>query len=193
MHLHLIRHGQTQATEQHRYCGQSDLPLIPQGLAQLAANKASGIYPNITHCQMYTTGLLRTTQTLAALYGDVPYTVLPGFQEVNFGIFELGHYDQLQHEPAYQTWIGGDFFHNIPPGGESFAQFQRRVLAQLDALLSAKEDALVIAHGGTIATIMGQLFPQEQRTHYQWAPPPGHGYSVILGQSNTYTKITDYS
>ena len=35
MTVFLIRHGQTIANEQHLYCGSTDLPLSPAGLAEL--------------------------------------------------------------------------------------------------------------------------------------------------------------
>lgn len=190
MKLHLIRHGQTMATQTHCYCGKTDLPITPEGLLQLADYAGAGIYPKLDGCAIYTTPLVRTQQTLHAMYGDIPYEILPDFQEVNFGIFELGHYDQLQHNAAYQTWISGDFFHNIPPEGESFAQFQHRVVAQLETLIAQGNDALVVAHGGTISTIMSHLFPHENKSHYQWAPQPCEGYSVALEQPYIYNKIT---
>ncbi|WP_409968975.1 histidine phosphatase family protein [Bengtsoniella intestinalis] len=190
MILHLIRHGQTIATQTHCYCGKTDLPITPENLEQLAAYAAAGAYPALHGCAIYTTPLLRTQQTLQAIYGAVAFDILPDFQEVDFGIFELGHYDQLQHNNDYQAWIGGDFFHNIPPTGESFAQFHCRVLSQLEGLLAQNTDALVVAHGGTISAIMSHLFPHENKSHYQWAPKPCEGYSVTLGRPNTYNKIT---
>ena len=33
--LYLIRHGQTQANLEHRYCGATDLPLSPEGAENL--------------------------------------------------------------------------------------------------------------------------------------------------------------
>ena len=42
------------------------------------------------------------------------------------------------------------------------------------------EDSLAVVHGGTILTIMQTLFPEENRSGYDWQPAPGGGYAVDL-------------
>ncbi len=194
MKLHLIRHGDTEGTERRLYYGRTDLPLSPAGAETLRQRRLSGDYPTATPGRIYTTGMTRTEETLALLYGDLPHGVLPQLREVNLGIFEMRSHQEMTGEPEYEKWISGDYLENIPPGGESFAQFSRRVLAGLDALLESlegdgDEDIIIVCHGGTIAMIMMHFFPREEKTTYDWIPNPGEGFTVLMGEAPTYYQL----
>lgn len=180
MTIYLIRHGKTAANEQHLYCGSSDLPLSEAGAAELREKRYL-----VENVRFVTSGMRRADQTLALLFGAVPYRVEPRFREVDFGIFELKSYAQLKDDPAYQAWISGDNEENIPPRGESGAQMTRRVLAAFGEL---REDTVVITHGGVIAAIMASLFPGEGKNRYQWQPGPGGGYVI---QDGRYWPLRD--
>lgn len=43
--IHLIRHGQTEANAKGLYIGMTDLPLSPEGLAELLTLKREYTYP----------------------------------------------------------------------------------------------------------------------------------------------------
>ena len=77
-----------------------------------------------------TSGMRRCNETLALLFGSVPYEVVRDFREIDFGAFEMKSYEMLKDEPAYQTWLSRDPEINPPPGGESGEQMTRRVLAR---------------------------------------------------------------
>ena len=177
--LYLIRHGKTQANLEHRYCGSTDLPLSPQGIEEL-----QNLHYDISGVRFLTSGMLRTEETLQLLFGPVPHEALPEFREVDFGVFEMGTYEELKEDPAYQNWITGDNMANIPPQGESGNQMCARVLAALPEL--QKEDTVLITHGGVIAAIMAHLFPEENKSRYQWQPSPGRGYLI---QGKKYQAI----
>jgi alpha-ribazole phosphatase len=176
--LILIRHGRTAGSDRRLYYGAADIPLTKEGLAELEASRA--VYPPAGGCRVYTTGLLRTEQTLRAIFGDVPHGTLPGFREINFGIFEMKSYDELKDRADYQAWLAGDWYRNVPPGGESFAQAEARAVAALRKLQALPEDACVVAHGGTAVAVMGYLFPEEGKNQYEWVPQPGGGYDINL-------------
>ena len=177
MTIYLIRHGKTEANEKHLYCGSTDLPLSDAGKAELQK-----LQYDIKNVRFLTSGMKRTNETLHILFGDVPYETESRFREVNFGIFEMHSYNQLKYNPEYQAWITGDNEANIPPQGESGTQMKARVL---EAFSEIQEDTCIITHGGVIATIMEQLFPDEGKNRYQWQPEPGHGYMI---HDNTYTQ-----
>ena len=178
MTIYLIRHGKTAANEQHLYCGSTDLNLSPAGLEALKT-----LNYEVGKCQFVTSGMLRTEQTLSALFGDVPHEVEPDFREIDFGAFEMKSYEQLKDNPDYQAWLTGDNQANTPPGGESGNAMTQRALTAYQAL---SQDTVVITHGGVIAAIMESLFPQEGKNRYQWQPKPGHGYKIT---DNTYISI----
>ena len=79
-----------------------------------------------------------------------------------------------------QDWLAGDWFRNVPPRGESFADSEARLLRGLDELLSRKDDTICVCHGGTILTAMANLFPEEGKDGYVWQPKPGFGYEIDL-------------
>ena len=82
--------------------------------------------------------MLRANQTLRAIYGDVPFSVIGDLREVNFGIFEMKSYEDLKTEPVYQDWLAGDWFRNVPPGGESFADSEARLCADWMSFFPAR-------------------------------------------------------
>ena len=182
MELHLIRHGKTLANEQRLYCGQTDLPLSENGAAEIALMKSQGIYPAAADI-FFTSGLLRTGQTIDIIYGEVRRKAVPDIAEFKFGVFEMKSYEELKGQEDYQEWITDETGGYECPGGESKNQFERRVIAGFNYILSTvRQDklssAFVSCHGGTIACIMEHLFPNTQN-FYEWQPKPGHGYTLI--------------
>ena len=177
--LYLIRHGKTEANLQHRYCGSTDLPLSEIGRREL-----SELHYGIKDVRFVISGMRRTEETLKLLFGDVEYETEPAFKEIDFGVFEMGCYEDLKDREDYRVWLTGDNMRNVPPGGESGEQMTQRVLRALPQLLD--RDTVLITHGGVIAAIMDGLFPQEGKTRYEWQPVPGHGYAVT---GKTYRTI----
>ena len=170
MKIYLIRHGKTEANERRLYCGSTDLPLSENGRGELR-----DIRYDIQNVRFLTSGMKRANETLEVLFGNVPYDREPRFREVDFGAFEMHSYEDLKDGPAYQAWITGDNEANVPPGGESGVQMTQRVL---EAFFELKEDTCLVTHGGVIAAIMAQLFPEEGKSRYQWQPKNGHGYCI---------------
>ena len=178
MTIYLIRHGKTEANEKRLYCGSTDLPLSNTGKEELRS-----VHYDIKNVRFISSGMKRTNETLHILFGDVPYDVDQRFREVDFGIFEMRNYEELKDTLDYQAWLTGDNESNVPPHGESGLQMKKRVLA---ALSEIREDACIITHGGVIAAIMEQLFPDENKNRYEWQPQPGHGYAIT---DNSYRRI----
>ena len=99
MKLTLLRHGETDGSRRDLYYGAADIPALPESLAALHENAAA--YPRAA--RYYTSGLLRTEQTLEAIYGPVAHQQLPGLREMNFGDFEMKSYQELKDTAAYQA------------------------------------------------------------------------------------------
>lgn len=183
MILHLIRHGQTLANQQRLYCGKTDLPLSEDGKSEIKKLASLGIYPPLQGLAVYTSGLLRTRQTLEAIYGKVPHLELPAFREMNFGAFEMKSYEQLKESSIYIAWIEDQTGSVACPGGESQAVFTRRVTTGFQEVVDSDKSALVVCHGGVITCLMQRLFPKEPRHFYQWQPRPGEGYTINLSEN----------
>ena len=178
--LYLLRHGLTRGNLEHLYYGSTDLPLCEEGMRQLDALRENGGYPDPEGLLIVTSGMLRTEQTLAAIYGETKHERWPALREMDFGAFEMHSYDELKGRAAYQAWLAGDMAENHTPGGESEREVQQRVLSALAALRSQKRDVLAVVHGGTIVHIMQALFPGEGKNRYEWQPKPGFGYEIDM-------------
>lgn len=186
MKLLLIRHGATAANERHLYCGVTDLPLSKKGREELLAVKKRGILPAPDGFRVVTSGMKRCEETLFLFYGPLPHEQHSGLREMDFGAFEMKSYEELKDRPDYQTWITGDNEQNLTPGGESGVQMAARVKKAFGELLASGEDLLLVTHGGVIALILAELFPDPPKNRYEWQPKPGGAVLCQLPGSASY-------
>lgn len=184
MMLYLIRHGRTEANERWLYCGSTDLPLSEDGVERI--KKCEKNYPFAQ--DYYTSGMNRTEQTLQLLYGNVPHTAVHALREMDFGDFEMHAYNELKTDARYLEWIDGDNFSKCCPNGESGAQMTARVLPAFRIIAERGRDAVIVTHGGVIAAIMQELFPEENKNRYDWQPAAAEGYAVDLAL-HCYTAV----
>ena len=194
MKIHIIRHGTTPLNEAGLYCGQTDVPLSQKGRAEVAEFKEKGIYPQDADI-FFTSGYIRTAQTLAIIYGEVEATIIPELAEYDFGDFSMKSHDQLKDLPEYKTWIA-DETGDIPcPNGESKNQFRERVAAGYARILgevikAGSGSAGVVCHAGTISAVMEHLMP-DTSNFYNWLPRRGRGYTITYkdGKFTGHTEI----
>ena len=91
MTLTLIRHGLTEGNLKRLYYGSTDLPLTEAGIAALRADPpATPQAPD-----SYTSGMRRTEQTFAILFGERPHEIVRDLREIDFGHFEMRSYEEL--------------------------------------------------------------------------------------------------
>ena len=181
MKLILIRHGNTEASEKHLYCGSTDLPLSDSGRAALLERKASLGIPQADGFRVVTSGMRRCEETLLLLYGEIPHETDPALREMDCGAFEMRSYEEMKNDPDYIAWITGDNEANVCPGGESAVQHGDRCLNALTELLAREPgDLLIICHGGSITALMERLFPDEGENRWHWEKPTGRGYAVLF-------------
>ncbi len=173
--LALIRHGKTFGNTQGRYIGTTDEPLCQEGIDALREKAAE--YPAAE--LVFASPMKRCIQTAEVLYpGMEPYR-LPDFRECDFGEFENKNYQELSGNPAYQAWIdsGGTLAF---PRGESRDQVAERTVRAFRKMLEVcrarqVEQAALVAHGGTIMTIMEQ-FARPRRDYFDWQVKNGCGF-----------------
>ena len=180
--LHLIRHGLTQGNLDGRYIGSgTDLPLCEEGRAQLAQLKARFAYP--TAEVVFTSPLLRATQTAELLYPGVRTLPLQDLREMAFGVFENRPITELAADPAFAAWMD-PASQTVPEGAESREAFARRTDGMLMKLFefmikSQIHEATCVTHGGVILNMMARhVLPQ--RRPEDWMTDPGCGYSLRL-------------
>ncbi|MDO4869094.1 MAG: histidine phosphatase family protein [Bacillota bacterium] len=196
----LIRHGITTGNVQQLYYGGTDVPLAEKGINELKRLAGEGIYPYSEEARFYTTGMTRTEQTLKLIYGDREHEVIEDLRELNFGIFEMKHYSEVEGTPEYEAWINATDESIPPPEGESIMNFKKRIRRgfknlmvkhELDVLRlrNHEEEAMsiCICHGGVISGILNDIWPDRYEYFYSWIPDPGHGYILTLDDA----KIVD--
>ena len=111
-----IRHGITEANEDGRYIGTTDLPLSSAGAQELFDKLEKLDYPNPQ--KVYISPLKRCKQTASIIFPNCYTVELPELREMDFGKFENKKAEELMDTPEYKQYIKGGL-DNPPPGGES--------------------------------------------------------------------------
>ena len=177
MLIYLLRHGQTEYNAQKRYQGQRDIPLSPEGAAQL---RRADFDPDV----VYVSTLQRTSQTARILFPEAKLVPVDGLKEMCFGSFEGRNFIEMEHDPDYLAWVNANC-ESPCPDGETKAFFSERVCrafaALVDRALAEGEETLVIlAHGGTQMAAM-ERYALPHADYYHWCAPNAGGYVLDAG------------
>lgn len=157
----LIRHARTAGNLRGAYIGSTDEPLaewdLPQGV----------VYPQGD--RIFVTGLRRTRETAALLYGEREFVAIPKMNECGFGAYEGKNFQELQHCREYQEWMesGGTIGF---PGGEDRKTFSDRCCSGfIEAArgLPSGSHGVFVCHGGSIMAVL-ERFSLEKRDFYGW-------------------------
>ena len=142
------------------FCGHSDPPINATGrelIGDLTTRLADESFDAI-----YCSDLLRavgTAQVLAQAF-DAPVTTMHELREIYFGEWDGLTWAEVETRDAIyaRRWI--ESYPDLPaPGGETFADFESRVLAAVDDLLEIAQarQIAVVAHGGVLRVILRRL------------------------------------
>lgn len=134
-----VRHGYSVANEQERFAGHSDFPLAKIGLEQ-AEHVAEYITKREKIDKIYSSGLLRTTQTVQPTADALGLSVIAdhGLREIFAGKWEgMKFVDILeQYRDDFSVWRN-DLAHVRCTGGESAEELFARVS---DAIIRLGEE-----------------------------------------------------
>ncbi len=176
MQVIMIRHGETIWSSERRYQGISDVPLSEEGRRKL---KPADLKPR----HVFVTPLVRTRETAEILFPEAEQIIVSGLSEMNFGIFEGKNYRELNGNPAYRAWVDSGCLAACP-GGESKAEFSRRVCGAFEELMAgppAGEDVVIVAHGGTLMAVL-EAFGRPAREYFDWHADCGCGFRMDAGE-----------
>ncbi len=134
--IHIIRHGITAGNQKNLMYSNTDLPLLRIGVEQIAELAALNAYPIPENAAYYTSGLLRTEQTLALIYGEVEHEKIWDLREMEFGKYENRTFSELNEDPEYVEWMSDETGEVAIPGGESINGFKRRVISGFEEVLT---------------------------------------------------------
>ncbi|MEU7584833.1 bifunctional RNase H/acid phosphatase [Micromonospora sp. NPDC049230] len=158
--LILVRHGETEYTEQRRYSGRGDVPLSERGRAQAGATGArvAALAPSVA--AVLSSPLSRCTATAAAiaaaLGGDVPVRTEDDLIECDFGAWEGRTFAEVRQQwpGEMDAWLASPRI--APPDGESFTHVAERAHRVTAGLLTAYpgETVVVVSHVSPIKLML---------------------------------------
>ena len=179
-----IRHGITEANEDGRYIGTTDLPLSSAGAQELFDKLEKLDYPNPQ--KVYISPLKRCKQTASIIYPNCYTVELPELREMDFGKFENKKAEELMDTPEYKQYIKGGL-DNPPPGGESARDMVNRCYEAIKIIISdmmyeGLTSAAVVTHGGIIMNMLS-CFGVPKRRPMDYACDFGEGFEVLVTAS----------
>jgi alpha-ribazole phosphatase len=162
-----IRHAETEMAG--RFCGHSDPDLNAQGQAQLAG--LAHVLSTETIGRVYCSDLRRAHSTAQAIAADrnVSLTLRPALREIHFGNWEGLTWGQIeQMDPEYaRRWVDG-YPHVSAPAGESFPEFEARVLEEVRHLIDRDEESIaVVTHAGVLRVVLRRLHGCSEQEAWQ--------------------------
>ena len=166
LRVFLLRHGKPVFPDARSYIyGHADYPLSDLGVRQ--AEKAGAALAGVSMGRIVSSDLSRAVQTadIVASFQAV-CACSPewdsALREVDMGEWDGRAKEEIEVEYADLFRTRGEDFANIaPPGGESFAQLQRRALGALERIVvdcNAVDNLLLVAHGGLFWSMISGLF-----------------------------------
>ncbi|MET8199464.1 bifunctional RNase H/acid phosphatase [Micromonospora taraxaci] len=157
--LILVRHGETEYTEQRRYSGRGDVPLSEKGRAQVreTATRVAALAPTVA--AVLSSPLSRCTATAAAIagaLGDVPVRTEDDLIECDFGQWEGRTFAEVREgwPGEMDAWLASPRV--APPGGESFTHVAERAHRVVAGLLTAYpgETVVLVSHVSPIKLVL---------------------------------------
>lgn len=171
MSILLARHGETDWNVERRIQGNTDIPLNENGIRQ--AHSLSSYLEreerekDVPLSFVFTSPLKRAEET-AEIVGKrlaVPVEVIPGLEEMDFGVCEGKSWLQAKAEYAkeIEEWEENKRYHKIP-GGESYQDVLERFfsawslikkkLKEQPAFSLREKDILLVTHGALIMLLL---------------------------------------
>lgn len=171
--LWLVRHGALPPNPERRFAGALDLPLSAVGRAQIRglARDFAPVFKNHCPAAVLCSDLERCRETAAILAhaactagadgkgASIPLHADADLREINLGSWQgLTPQEVEEAFPGQYARRGKDLAHFRPPGGESFADVQRRALAALTRwrALYPEGQLLLAAHAGVNRTLLAR-------------------------------------
>jgi len=176
--IHFIRHGLADDPESlHCLGGRSDPSLTPDGISELRSLSETYEYPFAQ--KVYSSPLLRCTQTAEILFPGAPVETVAALADCDLGEFDGAAFSEIKGDERFIGWLEGK---NPPPGGETSEQFGERISRAFEEVLKDMSqnhltDCAVVTHGTVIMGLFAMCgYPRQKMA--AWAADRGKGYTV---------------
>ena len=149
-----VRHAATEMAG--RFCGHSDPDLNLLGRTQLAELVTALAREQID--RVYSSDLKRAQSTAAAIAAahDVALETRPALREIHFGEWEGLGWEEIERRDLQYAhrWLAE--FPRLPaPSGETFPEFEARVLGEVSDLLDRQTGPIaVVTHAGVLRVVL---------------------------------------
>jgi broad specificity phosphatase PhoE len=187
--LILIRHGETGKNVSGVLHSSGDVEkLTEKGADQIThtAEKMKEFAP----VKIYSSNEARAIQSGELMAKDigVPFESVAGLQERNWGEFSDQPWAEVQKVLSPMSLE--ERYTYIPPGGESWQQFEERLIHALSQILEKHKDksVAVVCHGGSIRALMPFLLgvPKEESFKYD---PDNASLTVFKRENDAFTAM----
>lgn len=188
MHVLLVRHGETPWNREGRYQGRTDIPLSPEGEAQVRA--LGQRLAEVPIAVAVASPLTRARRTAEAILAgrSVPLELDEGLLEISHGAWEgkLASDVEREHAEMFGVWRSGPG-RQAPagPGAETLGDVEDRAWAAFSRVVSRlgpDDTALVVAHDAVNRVILCRVLglPLERVWRFRQAPA---ALNVLSGPS----------
>jgi alpha-ribazole phosphatase/probable phosphoglycerate mutase len=155
--LYLVRHGRVADGHTHRYHGNNDIGLSPEGEKQLT--RLAQQLQTVPLAGIYASNLKRSREGAVRLCQgrDLEPQSIPEFREIHFGVWEgLTFAEIAEHYPEELASRFQDLANFRIPGGESLVDVRQRVMPRLKEMVAAhpSQSLALVAHAGVNRIIL---------------------------------------
>jgi alpha-ribazole phosphatase len=166
----LVRHGESEFNNTHRFAGHVDIGLTETGRRQVERlhDRLAGEKIDAVYCSDLRRA--RITAEIVTAGRDMKITECPELREISYGDIEGLTFTEIQQKyPVLADQIHRSDLTMAFPGGESFTDFVRRVESFKKRLVNHtdSESVLVAAHGGPLRTLLLSLLGLSQECWWQ--------------------------
>ena len=147
--LVLVRHGDTEWSQNGRHTSRTDLPLLPSGIDR--ARALAPVLATYRFARVLSSPLQRALETARlAGFGD-RVQIVADLTEWSYGDYEgLTSEAIWERDPGWRLWVDG------APGGETPYEVAARAERVIDDAMTADGDVLIFAHGH-ILRVLGSM------------------------------------
>lgn len=187
--VYLLRHGDTEATENGYYAGWMDIPLSERGRRRIIRVREVLSFDGFR--KVFVSPLKRAIETARIVSSDSPLEICKEIQERSFGVWEGKRWEEIEllFPEEIKKWRENPLLFT-PPGGESFKVILERVVGFWGRLQEEPSGKyLVVTHGGVIRSLLVHLLGMDFSSTFRVLLDPG--VLVKIKEENNFAQLVN--